>query len=89
MNNELSRELSYAKEKVRYDTQCKRVLRQNDLRTVRGRVYLIWLQRYPKSLFHLAVHECSPQDWKCNLYVFPVQAGNLIIQEEDAAHYAK
>ena len=41
MNNELSGELSYAKEKVRYDTQCKRVLRQNDLRTVRGRVYLI------------------------------------------------
>ncbi len=50
MNNELSRELSYAKEKVQYDTQCKRVLSQKQI--------LAWiLKRTVKEFTDLPVRQ--------------------------------
>lgn len=48
MNNELSRDLSYAKEKVQYDTQCKRVLSQKEI--------LAWvLKRTVKEFTNMSV----------------------------------
>ena len=53
MNNELSRELSYAKEKVRYDTQCKRVLSQKEI--------LAWiLKRTVKEFTNMSVLQILP-----------------------------
>ena len=53
MNNELSRELSYAKEKVQYDTQCKRVLSQKQI--------LAWiLKRTVKEFTDLPVRRIIP-----------------------------
>ena len=50
MNNELSRELSYAKEKVQYDTQCKRVLSKKQI--------LAWiLKRTVKEFTDLSVRQ--------------------------------
>ena len=53
MINELSKELSYAKEKVQYDTQCKRVLSQKQI--------LAWiLKRTVKEFTDLPVRRIIP-----------------------------
>ncbi len=53
MNNELSKELSYAKEKVQYDTQCKRVLSQRQV--------LAWiLKRTVKEFTDLSIGQIIP-----------------------------
>lgn len=53
MMNELARDLSYAKEKVQYDTQCKQVLSQKEI--------LAWiLQRTVKEFTNMAVSDIIP-----------------------------
>ena len=53
MMNELARDLSYAKEKIQYDTQCKQVLSQKEI--------LAWiLQRTVKEFTNMAVAEIIP-----------------------------
>ena len=53
MNNELSKELSYAKEKIQYDTQCKRVLSQKQI--------LAWiLKRTVKEFTDLSIRQIIP-----------------------------
>ena len=48
MMNELARNLSYAKEKVQYDAQCKQILSQKEI--------LAWiLQRTVKVFNHMAI----------------------------------
>ena len=50
---ELARDLSYAKEKIQYDTQCKQVLSQKEI--------LAWiLQRTVKEFTNMAVAEIIP-----------------------------
>ena len=72
MNNELSRELSYAKEKVQYDTQCKRVLSQKQI--------LAWiLRRTVKEFTHLSVEQIIPCiEGEAEISSVPVYPGEKI-----------
>ena len=62
MNNELSKELSYAKEKVQYDTQCKRVLSQRQV--------LAWiLKRTVKKFTDLSIGQIILKKYLLKTYL--------------------